>query len=280
MDPSHAVELSTTLSQYVALQSDSDDPGIVVLFLVLFGVISLYGGWQQYKSRRLVQDTPTEKVRSMAAGRTELTGTALPREKPFFQPFGDGTAVVGYYRIEEYEKDSEDDGSDWKTKEFNEFTDPFFLEDDTGRALIDADDGPDLEISDENTTQITVGSTEEEPEVVKEFLRNHSSQSIPDSGLSGIVFGEKRRYTQKVIPPGDEVYVFGGATPRPDAAGSNAEQLVVCQEESTDRFVVSDKSEDALVSQYGWSALGIIALGVGLFALAFYIVVTELGLAG
>lgn len=279
MDPFQTVGLATSLSPYV-VQSDSDDPGIVVLFLILFGVISLYGGWQRYQSRRLVQDTPTETARSMAAGRTELEGRALPRGKPFFQPFGDGTAVVGYYRIEEYEKDSDDEGSDWKTKEFNEFTDPFFLEDETGRALIDADDGVDLEISDENTTRITVGSTEEEPDVVKEFLRNHSSMGVPDSGLSGVVFGEKRRYTQKVIPPGEDVYVFGGATPRPDTEGANAEGLVVGEEESTGRFVVSDMSEDTLVSQYGWSALGIIALGVVLLALAFYIIVTELGLAG
>lgn len=272
------VEFVTLELPVIPLQSD-DNPFIMILFLSVFGIVAIYGGWKQYRTRQLIQDTPTEKVRSMAAGRTELKGRAWAVEEPFDAPFGDGEAVVGSWKIEEWEKTGEDD-YDWVTKDSGDLLAPFVLEDDTGEALVDADDGIDLRISDANRTRYKVGKTEEEPPVVKDFLRTHSDLGVPDSGLSGVVFGEKRRYTQEIIPPGESVYVFGGAHTREGGEGSNADRLVIGEDDMSERFFVSDKSEDALASGLGKKALLIMGLGVVLLTAAFYIIVTEFGLAG
>lgn len=270
--------LATLDPALAPLQSDGDDnPFVLFLFLGGFGAMSLYGGWRRYRTSRLVADTPTERVRSMAAGRTELEGVARPRGEPFDEPFGDGEAVIGTYRIEEWEDD--DDGGEWKTKEFEKFTAPFYLDDGTGRALVDAEsDDPDLHVSDEHTDQWTVGSTESEPEPVAEFLRQRSSLDATSGGLTGVLFEQKRRYTQKVVPPGADAYVFGDAEVREieEPGSSGAERLVINEDDATGRFIVSDMSEDELASSLGRAALGVLALGVLLLTAAFYVLLTQI----
>ena len=60
----------------------------------------------------------------------------------------------------------------------------------------------------------------------------------------------KRRYSHEVLPVDEEVYVFGGAEPRPGATGSNEARLKLGSESETGQFIVSDRDESGIVKHY------------------------------
>lgn len=267
-----------TLDRLSVLQfTDGDDAPILILLLAAVGVAAVYGGWQRYEAKRLIEDTPTESVRSMAAGRTELSGRARAVDEPFEQPFGGGEAVVATYEIEEYESSGKH--SSWNTKESGTLAAPFLLEDETGEAVVDPTAELELKVSDRYESQVTVGRTEEEPASIRHFLRTHSKMNVPDAGLSGVLFGEKRRYTQRVITPGETVYVLGGASPRPGIEVETDQDLVIGPEDASGSLIVSDMNEDRLASNYGRGAVLVIALGVLALAGAFYLLLSTLGIS-
>lgn len=87
----------------------------------------------------------------------------------------------------------------------------------------------------------------------------------------------RRRYSQAILPINEEVYVFGGATQRPGATGGNADRLVIETDESTGRFIVSDKDEHGLVRYYNRRSPLYILGGLALSALMLYLLLTMFG---
>lgn len=205
------------------LQSSTDDGTLVVGAFFLIGLFLVYNGFREWQRMRLMQDTPTEKVRSAAAGRTELSGTGHPIDgRTIEQPFADGDCLVATYDVEEWHED--DDGGNWSTIDAGTLFVPFALDDGSGRIRVEPEADATYEISDERRTRIRVDDGESTPAEVVEFLRDRSSVDVPaSSGVSGFLFGEDRRYTQYVIPPGTHVYALGGASPVDESAASSAD---------------------------------------------------------
>lgn len=87
----------------------------------------------------------------------------------------------------------------------------------------------------------------------------------------------KRRYSQQILPVDDEVYVFGGATERPDAVGLNEDRLVLEEDGMTGRFIVSDRDEEGIVKYYNRRAPLYLLGGLGLSALMLYLILTLFG---
>jgi hypothetical protein len=250
------------------LQAGPIDFGIVLL-MFLMGLFVIYKGFDEYRVSRLVRDTATERVRSVAAGRTELEGRAIPADTVFHQPFTDGECLHAMYRVEEY-RDS-DDGSDWHTVATDVWVAPFLLADDTGRIRVEPTTTAKVELSEENTTEITVPAGRSPPAGVGKFL-----ESVDGVGPD---VDEKRRYTQKVIPTGASVYVLGGAAQRDVEAGGNEDRLVVRRDDGSDRFVVSDMAEDELASGLGRRAPLLILFGLVFSAGCLFFLLTMLGVA-
>lgn len=265
--------------QIVPLQSDSGVNPLVPLFIVGFGLLLVYGGFRKWQQRRLIEDTPTEKVRSAAVGRTELSGTVEPIDGvgTLEQPFTDGQALVATYEVEEWREDH-DDNSRWETIERDTRVTPFELDDGTGRMRVEPESDATIEISDGNTTQFRVGANETPPdEVVAFFEREYGADE--DAGLvqkvlqagPGARDSDRRRYTQEVIPPGEDVYLLGGARPADGARGSNAERLVLGHDEGSGEFIISDMGESEIVSGYKWAAPAMMAGGIALGAVGVYL---------
>lgn len=277
--PPVGVALAAGLSRLVPLQSESSDDtlGLVVMFGA--GLLLVYHGFRKWQQMRLMQDTPTEKVRSAAVGRTELTGTATPIDGigTIDQPFTDGECLVATYEIEEWKEDNDDDGNDghWSSVDSGTLVTPFEVDDGTGSMRVEPEEDATFDISSENRTRFHVGANRTPPdEVVQFFERRYDDED----GLLGRLLdwdpsvrgSEKRRYTQEVIPPGERVYLLGGARPTDDASGSNADRLVLGRDGGSDEFIVSDRSEEELVSNYRWVAPAQVLGGLALSATMLY----------
>lgn len=260
------------------LSTELESVGEAWVILVIFFVVGLglvYDGFQKWKRMRLIQDTPTEKVRSAAVGRTELDGNCVPCEGTISAPFTDEECLVARYEVEEWEEDDNDDsGGDWKTIESGTRYRPFELDDGTGSMRVEPEDDATFKFGNEHRTRIRVGRRQREPDEVVAFLREHTDQSVPMSGtISGTLFGDKRRYTQEIIPPGEDLYLLGGAHPHEGGSGSNADRLVFGRDEGSDEFIISTLGQDAIISKYKFRAPAQIVGGLAISAFMLFLLV-------
>lgn len=257
--------LSRMALELLPVQSGSNqDPEallVVAGLAFLAGLVLIYFGFKSYRLGRLIRDTPTAKVRSMPIGRVELQGVARDAGETLDPPFSDEESLYVHYEIEEYQYDRHDDEWEWNTVESGTESVPFYLEDDTGSALVDVEDGADFPLSGATRTRFKADGRGDTPEPVAAYLREGSSAGFSDND---------RRYTQEVLPVDSDVYVFGGATERADAGGSNEERLVIKTDDMTDRFLVSDRDADELASAYGKRAPLMMVLGLALSTGSLY----------
>lgn len=257
------------------LVSFSDD-GLAVFGLFGIGLYLIYDGFRKWKQMRLMQDTPTEKIRSAATGRTELKGTCRPLETIIDAPFTDQECVVATFEVEEWQEDSDDDGGSWNTIEEGTLCTPFELDDGTGRMRVEPERDATYEIGDQFETTFRVGGGRSPPGEVAEFFEQRHGD---DDGVLGLGIADgldardsnRRRYTQEIIPPGEDLYALGGASTYGDGTGSNAEQLALGRDEGSDQFIISTLDEESLVSKYRFRAPAQIAGGLGLSAVMLFL---------
>lgn len=279
-------------------QSGGDDPFLLFVGLFLGGLYAIYWGWTRYRRYRLVRDTPTAKARSVAVGRAELEGRARPADGALSAPFSEEACLYADWEIEEYRYDADDNRHEWVTIADGELTVPFYLEDDTGRILVEADRGADFDLSDDYRTEYTVGGTESPPAAIAAFIEAERgdvdlttvlgdavgsvAEVFTDDGRIGHS-SNRRRYTQTILPAGEPIYVFGSAQPVPVSAvpdrdaGANEDLLAVRADGGTGLFLVSDRPEEHLQSHYKRMAPiaivgGLAASAIGLyFLLSWYV---------
>jgi hypothetical protein len=173
----------------------------VLLFVALMFVVSLgvvYWGFQTYQFGRIVRDTPPEPVRSVAMGRTEVSGDITPHERLYDQPFTEGQCVYAEYEVREYrEYPNDDDKNDrWETVETGSFATPFSVDDGTGRIRVEPNEETLYEVSDGNSTTVEVGKGERPPEPIPEFLSpgtaSVTADTTDDDGGDGGALGRLR----------------------------------------------------------------------------------------
>ena len=174
----------------------------VLLFVALAFVGALaiiYWGFQTYRFGRVISDTPPEPVRSVAMGRTEVNGQILPYQRVYDQPFTEGRCVYGEYKVREYKEYPNDDDKDdrWETVDSGSFGCPFYIDDETGKILVEPNDDTIYEISDEYSNTIRVGKNQSPPGTVQNFLGGTStattSHSSDDENANSGRLGRLRR---------------------------------------------------------------------------------------
>jgi len=102
------------------LLADADWEGVAMfgLFGLLVGAVVIHQGFDKYRNSRIFENTATERIRSMAVGRTELNGAAKPYDGTFPRPFTEGEYIYGEYRVKEYVQREDHDGETemvWET---------------------------------------------------------------------------------------------------------------------------------------------------------------------
>lgn len=258
------------LPAVVALTSQEKDQLLFALVVCLAGLAAggyfLSKAWDRYTRGATVKNTVPERVRSIALGRTEIQGEAVPLEKVVKTPFTNERCFYASWVIEEYKKDN-DDSKSWETIDSGAYGYSFCIDDGTGEVPVDIFDGhPSWQFSDECRDSwrdsFFIRALRALP-VFSPFPRDTVGQFCAKRGIE-MGRWKKRRYTQTYLPVGCETYVFGEATPieSTEEYMTDADSdLKITRHGGTDKFLISDKDEVELVRGYNLQALKYVLIG-------------------
>src|ERR1700690_1313191 len=123
----------------------SRDEGKIVVWAMIgaaAGVYLFFRGFRILQFKRLVLNTPLSKVRSASMGLVELSGMAIG---PQTIPAGITGDPCYYYRATAWELRQSGNSRQWKQVASESLFVPFFVQDDTGRMLVNAQ-GADMDV--------------------------------------------------------------------------------------------------------------------------------------
>ena len=223
-----------------AWPSLAEDSTLWLIAGAVGGVALFVYGFKIRATQRVIENTPTSTVRSLPLGFVEVAGAAQPDGDPLSSPIGNQPCVFYSYRIQELRGGGR--SRRWVTVAEERSTEPFYLRDQTGSVLI-VPMGAEAALSKEQVfSNRWPGAL---PDHVARTLRGIGSPTASWLGPRTI------RCREAVIAPGDPLYVLGTAHENPAAAGTsdNAARIYIGPHPNNPRFLISDRSEKALLAR-------------------------------
>jgi hypothetical protein len=180
-------------------QSDPAAVGIAVAVLAAGSAFCSWRTWRNVSHIRLIEDTPTAKIRSAPQGYVELEGVGKLMDGPPIIAKLSGLPCVWYrYKIEQQVKTHYKGHTQtrWEVIEKGESTETFWLQDNTGRVVIDPE-GADVtpRHKDSWRSSSSLGSMAR-PASVAGFLASHRGHG-------------SYRLTEERINNGERLYALG-----------------------------------------------------------------------
>ncbi len=186
----------------------ADSVGIIILLVILALCCSgsLYGIFRFFHRSRIIDDTPTSKIRSAHQGFVELEGEGrLMKGTPIVSPLSKRQCLWYSYKIEhkvrEYDigHDAADSlsKSNWETVQSEVSDNLFLLADDTGICVVD----PDGAVITPSFSKTWYGS--------RNFDASDSMSGSAALSLSALTGRNNYRYTEKRIDVGEDLYLLG-----------------------------------------------------------------------
>ena len=222
-----------------ASHSPPDDFWVAAGILLLLTVAGFVGAFWFYLRKRIIEDTPTSRIRSAAQGYTELAGTGkLMDGPPIISPLTGTVCTWFSYHVEERRQSGK--RTNWVTVEKGTSDDLFLLEDDTGICVIDPD-GASVTCLESDTWY---GST----------LR-------PETGplrRRWFLSGGRYRYNEKRLLPGEPLYAIGlfktvgGAGGYFNVDADVGELLREWKRHSESLLKIYDKNKDGQLDMEEW----------------------------
>lgn len=208
------------------------------------GCLVFWYGFQLRMKKRLIENIPTSRVRSVALGLVEVHGKAQGMGELLKSPFSRADCVFFRFDVQEHRRSGK--SSRWVTIKKHESSKRFYLEDDTGKILIDPREA-ELHLNRDREFRTHIGSSDQE-ETFKEGLMR---VGIDPKGFLGLG-GRSLRCDETFIEPGDKIYVMGTAKDNPEVrrAAVGADNLYIGKDEQF--FCISDKSEKILLESLTW----------------------------
>lgn len=168
---------------------------LTLIFGTGAGIYFFFSGLKDLRFRRLIQNLPTSKVRSLAMGLVELKGKARTMEEVLISPIRKRECVFYNYIIEEYRSSGK--SGRW-VKVGGESSDRhFYLEDDTGKVAINPK---------KLTSNLVVDYNKQNQwkmdEEMKKFLKERGYK------VDGF-FKKQYRLSETFIEEGDNLYILG-----------------------------------------------------------------------
>ena len=202
------------------------------------GIFVFTRGFRDLRVFRLIRDTPTAKIRSMAMGLVEINGEAETRSL-VAAPFSGRRCA--YWQVEIAIRGK---NNTWNTVHRNSSGQPFFVRDETGLAMV-YPKGADCRINfaiEETCPGINL------PSPYSEYLRDNVSATKWLWRLSML------RFRERTLEEGQRVYVLGSAMSKPQV-------LVVSDGEGMAATGTDGDSWSGQVQQRSQEAIAVVRRG-------------------
>lgn len=214
------------------------------------GIVLFVKGLGWMKQKRLIENTPTSKARSIAMGMVEVYGKAVPAfGKILKSPLMEKECV--YYRFKVEERRGSGKSTRWVTILSGDDSIKFWLQDETGSVLVDPK-GASVDIPADFSLDSHMGS--DPPPTVQRLLKAHG---MGFEGFLGI--NKSMRYAEHMIEPNNMVYVMGTAGDNPfkeEATAVKGSEDVMIQKGENETFYISDRQEKDILRSLGWKSAG------------------------
>jgi hypothetical protein len=218
-----------------------DIPITIGGLLALIGLAIIAIGFIFFRKKRLIENIPTSKIRSIAMGLVEIFGQVIPiKEQIFRSPFTDKECVYYQFTIEEYRSSGKN--SNWVTIKKGEQKGLFYLKDDTERVMINPT-GATIEARKDFEYQSGLGK--DPPEQVIRFL---SANNLAHEGFLGL--NKTMRYRETIISPDDTLYIMGTAGENPfnkEVTANHVDSIMIQKGKNEKQYYISDKSEKQIL---------------------------------
>jgi hypothetical protein len=190
----------------LTIVSSSRSPGgllIWCLFGICGGLYLFWRGFRILQRKRLILDTPTAKVRSAAIGLVEVNGLAIG---PYTITAPITTMPCYFYRTMAWQWRQEGKNKQWVKVADESLHVPFFLDDNTGRLLVDPS-GAEMDIHrdfHEEFSNSFFSSAPDIPSNVASFLTRN-----------GVSTDKKIKIEEYCIKPKNALFVLGTLAENP-----------------------------------------------------------------
>lgn len=162
-----------------------------------------YQGFRALRVQQLIRNTPTARIRSMAIGLVEVTGTLAPRSR-VVAPFSGRPCVWWGVELQTLSSKSKSGSRSWHTVHKAESGQPFYLRDETGVALV-YPQGADCKVG-FDVAEETFGLGV--PQMYMDFMESRGL------GLRHVWALGPMRFRERRLEEGRVVYVLGRANPK------------------------------------------------------------------
>jgi len=244
-----------------------------------------YKGFRTLRARRLIANTPTARIRSMAMGLVEINGTVEPRST-LNAPFSGKPCAYWEVDIASRNKNG------WSIVHRNRSGNPFYVRDKTGVALV-YPSGAECKIPFGNEDTYSGLML---PDCYADYMKAHVSAMGMLSRMGTL------RFRERMLEGGEPAFVLGTAVPRAqerviadgdlllatgtgDAAPTRLETTdhevaaVIRRGDNERTFIISQESEKSLILDLGIRAFLQVAGGptLTLFGLLYWLAAMSSG---
>lgn len=211
------------------------------------------------KKWQIIKQTPTSNISDLYQGAGEVEGRVVELGETLESPISRKPCVAFHFKVEQkvVRRDSDGDRrTSWRT-----------IVDDKRGVLFGVDDGTGIAAVDPNLANLVLdreararsGFFSEAPSHLESTLNNQYGVSTKNW-----VFNKDLRFTESILSLGEPLYVLG------EVNRQSAEDPVVFSKGIVP-FIVSDKSQGALLNRFLWQAVGCWIGGVLALVLAGFV---------
>jgi E3 ubiquitin ligase/EF hand domain-containing protein len=177
--------------------SPADDFWLWATILIVATIAGFFFAFKNMHSKRIIEDTPTSKIRSAAQGYLELVGHGrLMEGQPIVSPLTGTTCTWYEFKVEEHRQSGKN--SKWVTVKKGLSDELFLIKDETGQCIIDPE-GAHVTVSNKSVWYGSSSNPTSAP----------LSSKKKSSFLSSLIVSRKYRYTEKLLHSGESLYAIG-----------------------------------------------------------------------